>query len=477
MNRTFRSYIDGRWIESSTARREKVVDPATEEPVGELCFAEPADIAHAVAAARSAFESYSRTSKQQRLALLRRILSEYDHCRAQVAAAITVDIGAPAWLAEQVQAVTGEAHLKSAIETLERYSFSERVGARRTDRVPIGVCALVTAWSWPIDQIAHRVVRALAVGCTMVLKPSELAPASAQLWAQILAAAGVPAGVFNLVMGDDATGAALSAHAGVDMVSCSGWPGADPGAARAAAAAGKRMCQEPGGKCANIVLDDAELGAAIPAAIRAVCLNSGQSASAPTRLLVPMRSMDDAVTLARATAERIEVGTPASNALMGPVACAQQWRKVQDFIRHGLAEGATLVAGGLGKPAGLATGYYVKPTVFANVSTEMKIAHEAILGPLVVMIGYQDEKDAIRIANGTGYGLAGYVQSSDESRATRVAAHLRVGQVVINGAALDLVALSGGFEASGSAHEWSEHNFADYLKLRAISGSEASHDC
>jgi len=475
MRRHSRFYIDGQWTEPSFAPRTvAIVDPTTEASVGSVAVAATEDVYRAVKAARSAFETYSTTSRAERLAVLRRILSEYERRFADVAAAITTDIGAPTWFAEQAQAATGVAHLRTGIRAIESFSFAEQVGTTRVDKVPIGVCALITPWNWPINQIACKVVPALAVGCTVVLKPSEIAPLSAQIWAEIIDAADVPCGVFNMVTGDGVTGAALSAHPDVDMVSFTGSTRAGIEVARAGAPTVKRVCQELGGKSANIILDDVELGAVIPAAIQAACLNSGQSCNAPTRLLVPVRAMDDAATLARDAAERIEVGPPESNAVIGPVACAAMWHKIQELIHEGIEEGATLVAGGPGRPGGLPGGYYVKPTVFANVSNEMRIAREEIFGPVVAMIGYRDDEDAIRIANDTAYGLAGYVQSSDKARALRVASRLRVGQVAINGAALDFSAPFGGFKQSGNGREWGEHGFADYLELRAVMGSDVT---
>lgn len=310
MTRRFTSYIDGRWVEPSGTRSSAVIDPATEEHVAYVCASESDEVDRAVAAARRAFDTYSQTSCTARVALLQRVLAEYKRRLPEVAAAISADIGAPAWFAEQAQAATGLAHIETAIQVLKVHDFSSGTGSTRIDKVPIGVCGLITPWNWPINQIACKVAPALAVGCTMVLKPSEIAPASAQIWTEILDAASTPPGVFNLVTGGGATGAMLSAHPDVDMVSFTGSTHAGVEVARAAAPTIKRVCQELGGKSANIVLDDAELGTAIPAAIQAVCLNSGQSCNAPTRLLVPVRLMDDVITLARAAAQRIEVGPP-----------------------------------------------------------------------------------------------------------------------------------------------------------------------
>lgn len=471
MSHRFSSYIDGHWVTASGGREIAVVNPATEEEVGFVAACEKDEIDRAVAAARRAFEEYSQTTRRERIQLLERVLAEYQRRSRDVAAAISADIGAPAWFAEQMQAATGLAHLMTGLEVLKTYEFTTSSGSTRIDKVPIGVCGLITPWNWPINQIACKVVPALAVGCTMVLKPSEIAPRSAQVWTEILDAAGTPAGVFNLVTGDGAIGAMLSAHPDIDMVSFTGSTRAGVEVARAAAPTIKRVCQELGGKSANLVLDDAELSTAIPAAIQAVCLNSGQSCNAPTRLLVPRRMMDDVITLARAAAEQIEIGPPSSNAYMGPVVSAAQWQRVQNLIQKGLEEGATLVAGGPGKPNGFEVGFYVKPTVFANVTNDMRIAREEIFGPVLCIIAYDDEQEAIELANDSVYGLAGYVQSSDDSRALLVASRLRVGQVQINGAPLDFTAPFGGFKQSGNGREWGACGFSEYLELRAIMGA------
>lgn len=476
MRRRFTSYINGHWLDPTDPRTVPVIDPATENVVAEVCLSGLDEVESAVRAANAAFETYSDFSPRERIALLERVLAEYERRLPDIADAVSADIGAPAWFAEQAQAATGVAHLKVGLEILRSFRFSERVGTTRIDKAPIGVCTLITPWNWPINQIACKVVPALAAGCTMVLKPSEMAPHAAQVWTEIMDTAGTPAGVFNVVTGNGGAGAALSAHPDVDMVSFTGSTRAGVAVAVAAAPTVKRVCQELGGKSANIVLDDAELGAAIPAAIQAVCLNAGQSCNAPTRLLVPARLMDDVITIAKAAASRIEIGPPESNAFMGPVASKAQWDKVQGCIQSGIDEGALLVAGGLGRPSSLAKGYYVRPTVFANVDNAMRIAREEIFGPVITIIGYRNEQEAIEIANSSIYGLAGYVQSSDEARAVRVASRLRVGQVSINGAPLDFAAPFGGFKQSGNGREWGAHGFTEFLEPRAIMGIRSASD-
>ena len=464
----FRPYIEGSWGAPSGSRSLVAVDPASERQIGKLCVSGPEDIDRAVSAARRAFATFSRATHDERLSLLGRILTEYEKRLTEIASAITADMGAPAWLAEQGHAAAGLEQVRVAIETLGRYRFSEQLGSVRVDKIPVGVCALMTSWNWPIAAIASKVVRALAVGCSVVLKPSEVAPATAQLWAEILHAAGVPNGVFNMVLGDDTTQAALGTHSGVDMVSVMGSRQGATEVTRAAVSAGKRVCCDFDGKSLDIILDDAELGEAVPAAIQAACLNAGQSVNAPARLLLPAREMEDAVTLARACAERIEVGPPSSNAAMGPVASAAEWRKVQDLIRDGIAEGATVIAGGPGKPSGLSPGYYVRPTVFANSDSDVQFARSEMPGPVILLAGYRDEEDAIRAANESDPERTVYVQSTDPARATRLALRLRAKQVVINRVEPELPRSAANFRPPG--RRWREDEFSEYLELRTVIG-------
>jgi aldehyde dehydrogenase (NAD+) len=466
----FRCYVDGRWVAASTSRSRSVIDPASERQIGKLCLAGPEDVHKAVGAARRAFVGYSRSTQDERLSLLGRILAEYEKRLNEVAAAATADMGAPAWLAEQAHAVAGLDHLNLTIETLERYRFAEEVEPVRIHRIPIGVCALMSSRHWPMAGMAASVARALAVGCSVVLKPPDTAPASGQLWAEIMHAAGVPNGVFNMIVGDATTEIGLSEHPEVDFVFFSGSRWAAAEIARTAAASGKRVRGELDGKSVNIVLDDAELGEAVPAAVEAACLNAGQSSDAPARLLIPQRMLDDAVTLARASAERIEVGAPASNAAMGPVASATEWRRIQDLISDAIAEGANAVAGGLGKPSGLPLGYYVRPTVLTGVTPEMALVREEMVGPVIALIGYGDEADAIRIANQCDHARIAYLQSTDRIRATRLAMRLHARRVIINQVTPEL-AVSGGLRRLGGGSRWrGEDEFSDYLDLRVISG-------
>ena len=463
-------YIDGAWVEPVRPQPLDVINPATEAVAGRINLGSAEDVDKAVAAARRAFASYSQTSRAERIELLRNIVSEFEKRYTEVAAAITEEMGAPSWLAQQAQAGSGIAHLKTGIKTLEKFEFDELRGSTLITHEPIGVCAMITPWNWPINQIACKVVPALATGCTMVLKPSEIAPFSAYLWTEILHAAGVPAGVFNLVNGDGPTvGVALSSHPDVDMVSFTGSTRAGIEVARNAAPTVKRVAQELGGKSPNIVLEDADLEAAVASGVVQMMNNSGQSCNAPSRMLVPASRMDEAKEIARTAAEGTTVGTPSGNCKIGPVISETQWNKIQGLIQSGVDEGATLVTGGPGKPEGLETGYYVKPTVFADVTPDMEIAREEIFGPVLTMMGYENEEQAIEIANDTVYGLAAYVQGEPE-HAREVARRLRAGRVHLNGSGGDMTAPFGGYKQSGNGREWGDYGFREFLETKAVLG-------
>ena len=463
-------YIDGAWVEPVRRQPLDVVNPATETVAGRISLGSAEDVDKAVAAARRAFESYSLTSRAERLELLKNIVSEFEKRYTDIAAAITEEMGAPSWLAQQAQAGSGIAHLRTGIETLTHYQFDELRGSTLLTHEPIGVCALITPWNWPINQIACKVVPALATGCTMVLKPSEIAPFSAYLWTEILHAAGVPAGVFNLVNGDGPTvGVALSSHPDVDMVSFTGSTRAGIEVARNAAPTVKRVAQELGGKSPNIILEDADLETAVTSGVLQMMNNSGQSCNAPSRMLVPAARMDEAKTIARVAADGVTVGSPNGNCKIGPVVSETQWNKIQGLIQSGIDEGATLVAGGAGKPEALETGYYVKPTVFADVEPHMTIAREEIFGPVLTMMAYENEDQAIRVANDTVYGLAAYVQGEPE-HAKDVARKLRAGRVHLNGSGGDMTAPFGGYKQSGNGREWGDYGFREFLETKAVLG-------
>jgi aldehyde dehydrogenase (NAD+) len=464
-------YIDGAWVGPRDPKTLDVVNPATEEVAGRISMGSAADVDLAVQAARRAFPAWSATTREERLAVLERILAEYGRRMGDVAAAITEEMGAPTTLALRAQAPIAAAHLQTAIEVLQGYAFEESRGSTRIVKEPIGVCGFITPWNWPMNQVVCKVAPALAVGCTVVLKPSEIAPFSAQILAEVMEAAGVPAGVFNMVFGDGPTvGAAIAAHPDVDMVSFTGSTRAGVQVAKAAADTVKRVAQELGGKSPNIILDDADLPRAVASGVKQVMINSGQSCNAPTRMLVPQSRMEEAVAAARAAAEKITVGPPSEDRHIGPVVSEAQWRKIQGLIEAGQAEGASLIAGGPGRPEGLERGWYVRPTVFAEVVNDMKVAREEIFGPVLVIIGYADEEEAIRIANDTPYGLSAYVNGGDIERARRVASRLRAGQVNINHAAIDRHAPFGGYKQSGNGREWGEHAFAEFLEVKAVLG-------
>jgi aldehyde dehydrogenase (NAD+) len=463
-------YIDGSWVDPAEPKLLGVINPATEEVAGKISMGSATDVDLAVAAARRAFAGYSQSSVADRIDLLSACVSEYQKRYGDVAAAITEEMGAPMTLSQSAQAATGIAHLKTAIAVLKEYKFEASRGTTVIIKEPIGVCGLITPWNWPINQIACKVAPALATGCTMVLKPSEIAPFSAVIWTEILAAAGVPAGVFNLVNGDGPTvGAAIASHPDVDLVSFTGSTRAGIEVARAAAPTVKRVHQELGGKSPNIILEDADFSAAVAGGVAAVMMNSGQSCNAPTRMLVPHGRMEEAKQIARAAAENTAVGDPTGNAAMGPVVSQLQYDKIQDLINAGINEGATLVAGGPGRPDGLERGYFVRPTVFADVTNEMSIAREEIFGPVVAILGYNSEDQAIAIGNDTPYGLAAYVQG-EPSHAREIARQLRAGQVNINGAAMDFMAPFGGYKQSGNGREWGDHAFGEFLETKAVIG-------
>ena len=471
MREYMKFYIDGKWVDPITPKSLDVINPATEAVCGHISAGTAADVDVAVKAARKAFETFSKTSREDRIDLLQRVLAEYQKRFGDIANAITEEMGAPANLAQRAQAPIGMAHLSTAIEVLKSYKFEEDRGPTRIVKEPIGVCGLITPWNWPINQIACKVAPALATGCTMVLKPSEEAPFSAYLWAEVMDAAGVPPGVFNLVNGTGAeVGAAISAHPGIDMVSFTGSTRAGIEVAKAAATTVKRVAQELGGKSPNIILEDADMKSAVTGGVRSVMNNSGQSCNAPTRMLVPAKKMGEAIAIAKEAAEATTVGDPNGNAMLGPVVNKTQFDKIQKLIQAGIDEGATLVAGGVGRPDGLEKGYFVKPTVFANVTNDMTIAKEEIFGPVVSILGYDTVDQAIKVGNDTEYGLAAYISGTDMAKVREVASQLRAGQVSLNGGGGDMTAPFGGYKMSGNGREWGDHGFTEYLEIKAVLG-------
>ena len=468
-----RFYIDGQWMEPVDLRVLEVENPATERVCGTIAIGTSADVDNAVRAARAAFISWSQSTREDRLDLLQAVLVEYRRRAGDLAAAVSEEMGAPPALAAGPQVRTGLGHLMATIDVLKNFRFEQARGKTLVLREPVGVCGLITPWNWPLNQIACKVFPALAAGCTMVLKPSEIAPFSGQVVSEIIDAAGVPAGVYNMVFGDGpGVGSALSSHPGIDMVSFTGSTRAGIEVARNAAPTVKRVTQELGGKSPNIILDDDSFARSVAGGVNAMMLNSGQSCNAPSRMLVPISRMGEAIAVARATAEQVNVGDPADATALGPVASRSQFDKIQRLIRAGIDEGAELVAGGSGRPEGLGTGYYVRPTVFAHVDNAMTIAREEIFGPVLCILGYTDLDDAVATGNDTDYGLYGYVSGADREAATAVARRIRAGTVTINHV-LDINAPFGGYKQSGNGREWGEFGLLEYLETKGIIGYEA----
>ncbi len=463
-------YIDGEWVEPHGRGRLDVVNPATEEPFARIALGDAADVDRAVKAARAAFAGYSNTSIAERKALLQRIIEEYLKRNEEMAKAITAEMGAPKSLALHAQSASSLGHFQTAMKALDEIEFEKDNGSHWLVREPIGVCALITPWNWPMNQISCKVAPALAAGCVMVLKPSEVAPVSAHLFAEILHSAGVPKGVFNLVDGlGPEVGAAMSSHPEVDMVSFTGSTRAGVEVAKNAAPTVKRVAQELGGKSANIILDDADFNKAVSRGVMAMMNNSGQSCNAPSRMLVPEHRMDEAIAIAKEAAAKVKVGDPeADGTVIGPVVSEIQWNKIQGLIRKGVEEGAELVVGGPGKPDGLEKGFYVKPTIFARANNQMTIAREEIFGPVLTIIPYKDEDDAVAIANDTPYGLSGYVYSGDINHARKVARRIRAGNIHLNGAGVDVTAPFGGYKQSGNGREWGTLGVEEFLETKAI---------
>ena len=471
MRSYLKHYIDGAWVESEGGTRHEVINPATEAPVAEITLGSAADVDKAITAARRAFESFSRTKVAERIALIERVLEAYKARAADMAEAISLEMGAPLSLAKSAQVGSGIGHLLSAARALEEFQFEEQIGNSLVVHEPIGVVALITPWNWPLNQIVSKVAPALAAGCTMVLKPSEEAPGCAAIFAEVMHAAGVPAGVFNLVNGDGpGVGTALSQHKGVDMVSFTGSTRAGILVAKNAADTVKRVHQELGGKSPALVLEGADLGRAVPVTLFSVLLNSGQSCIAPTRLLVPRHLQEQVAAIATEMMKGARCGDPAEEGRhIGPVVNKTQWDKIQGLIAKGLEEGAKLETGGPGRPDGIETGYFVKPTLFSGVRNDMTIAREEIFGPVVTIIPYEDEEDAIRIANDTDYGLSAVV-FGDADSVKRVVPRLRAGMVYVNGGQPDPNLPFGGFKQSGNGREHGKFGLAEFLEVKAVVG-------
>ena len=473
MREGLRLYIDGDWVEPMESRVIDVINPATEEAFGRVSLGSAADVDRAVTAAKAAFGTHTQTSKAERIALLEKVITCYQERLGDLAKTISLEMGAPISLATAAQAPMGLTQLNAALGVLRDYEFQRTRGNTLIIKEPIGVCGFITPWNWPMNQIMCKVAPALAAGCTIVLKPSEVTPLSAIILAEIMDAAGVPAGVFNLVNGDGPNvGAAISKHPGIDMVSITGSTRAGVLVAKAAADSVKRVTQELGGKSANIILKDANLENAVTHGVQKCFGNSGQSCTAPSRMFVHESQHAEALEIAKQVSAGFELGDPASSkTTMGPVANESQYAKIQALIQKGIDEGAELVCGGTGKPEGLETGYYVKPTVFGNVRNNMSIAQEEVFGPVLAVLPYETEDEAIALANDTGYGLSGCVYSGDLKHAVEVASRLRTGQVHINGANADFTAPFGGYKRSGNGREWGIEGFEEFLETKALMGA------
>ena len=463
-------YIDGQWIDPVQSNDLDVENPASEELVATISLGAEADVNHAVAAARRAFPGYSQMPVDERISLMEKLLQIYVDRYDEMAVAISIEMGAPISFATAAQADTGRGHINAALEALKQFEFERQVGNTRIVKEAIGVCGFITPWNWPINQISCKVAPALATGCTMVLKPSEIAPISGYLFTEMMDQAGFPAGVYNMVNGDGPNvGAVIAGHSEVDMVSFTGSTRAGVLVAKAAADTVKRVTQELGGKSPNIIFEDADLESAVTAGVNHMMGNTGQSCNAPSRMLVHSSVYDKAVAIAKEAAGNVAVDQPTKEGQhLGPLSSRVQFDKVQGLIEKGIEEGATLIAGGPGKPEGLETGYFVRPTVFANVTNEMTIAQEEIFGPVLSMIPFETEEQAIQIANDTPYGLAAYFSTTSEERAARVASQLRAGMVSVNSASQDYTAPFGGYKQSGNGREWGEFGFDDFLEIKGI---------
>ncbi len=472
MKEMHKFYINGEWVDSIGSEIIEVINPSDESIIGTIAAGTKEDIDQAVAAAKEAFKSFSYSSKQERITLLENIISEYEKRSEELAKTISAEMGAPLWLSNVAQVTSGLSHFKDTLEVLKKFEFETTENEYILRKEPIGVIGMITPWNWPMNQMCTKVASAIASGCTMVLKPSEITPFCGIIFAEILDSAKVPAGVFNLVNGmGPIVGAALSEHEDIDMMHFTGSTRAGVAVAIASAPTVKRVAQELGGKSANIILDDADIEKAVAAGANHCFMNTGQSCNAPTRMLVSSINYDKAVEIAAKVANSTVVGAPEDEGVkIGPISNKVQYEKVQRLIQIGIDEGARLVAGGLGRPDGMSEGYFVKPTVFADVTNDMTIAREEIFGPVLSILKYETEDEAIDIANDTEYGLAGYVQSGDENHAKDVARKIRAGQISINRGNTGPAAPFGGFKTSGNGREHGLSGLNECLETKAILG-------
>ena len=466
-------YINGSWVKPNGVETLGVINPASEEKVTKISLGTANHVNEAVAAARTAFETYSQTPVEQRIDLLTTIREIYKRRLDDVADAIQTEMGAPTYLAKGAQAMVGLGHLKAAIRSLTNHNFEYEHGSFIIRHEPIGVCGLITPWNWPVNQVVSKLAPCLAAGCTAILKPSEIAPLSSMVIAEILDEAKVPAGVFNLINGmGPVVGEAMSAHPDIDMMSFTGSTRGGVAVAKASADSVKRVSQELGGQSANIILDDANFEGSIRAGVDSCMSNTGQSCNAPTRMLVPASRKDDAYSIAKDAAEKVIAGDPKKEeTTIGPLVSDVQYKKVQNLIQKGIDEGAELLIGGTGKPDGLEKGYYAKPTVFGNVENDMAISKEEIFGPVLSMLTYENIDDAVAIANDTEYGLAAYVSGEDKETLTSIARRLRAGQIHVNYGSGGADAPFGGYKQSGNGREKAEWGLEEFLEVKAIMGA------
>jgi len=469
-------YLNGQWVHPENRQTLDVINPATEQVAGTISMGTSSDVDEAVKAAQEAFVTFSQTSQQERLDLLKAIAAEYKKKSTEIALAITEEMGAPKWLSESNQAASGYLHFKSAIQILQDFEFEFKQETSLIRKEPIGVCGFITPWNWPVNQIGCKLAPALATGCTVVWKPSEVAPFSAYLLMQVLHDAGVPKGVVNMINGDGPTvGSAISSHPDIQMVSFTGSTRAGIAVAEDAAPSIKRVTQELGGKSANIILDDLsaeDFAKAVAGGVKTMCVNSGQNCNAPSRMFVPESRLNEAEAVVKKTMEKLKVGEP-DDALtfLGPVVSKLQWDRIQNLIQQGLDEGADVLVGGLGKPVGLNQGFYVKPTCFTRVRNDMKVARNEIFGPVLCLLPYASDDLAIQMANDNDYGLSGYVSGADKQRVYHVANQLRAGMIHINGAQMDRTAPFGGYKHSGNGRERGPQGFDEFLEIKALLGA------
>lgn len=462
-------YIDGQWVAPRASQAMDIIDPATERPIGRIALGDAADVDRAVTAARRAFDRGAMPNKADRLGLLAAIIDGYDRRADELAVAVHHEMGAPLSLARSAHVPAGRGHLQRALQVLRDYPFDRLMGTTMISREPIGVCGLITPWNWPLNQMTCKVGPALAAGCAMVLKPSERAPLSAMIFAQIVHEAGVPAGVFNLVNGEGTgVGEAMARHRHIDMLSFTGSTRAGIAVAKACADTVKRVAQELGGKSANIILPDADLPAAVRHGVLGCLRNSGQSCNAPSRMLVPRALQQQVIDIALEVVEHMCFDDSAPATAMGPVANRPQFERVQALIGQAIAEGSRLIAGGCGLPSGLTHGFYVRPTIFADVTPDMTIAQQEVFGPVLAIMPYDTEAQAVAFANDTPYGLSGYVTAGSLERARHVARQLRTGMVHLNGSKADNAAPFGGYKQSGNGREWGVFGFEEYLETKSI---------